>query len=228
MADTFYASLDGYVGRETADLDAGQTWANLKAGAGTVFNYTDNGSIVFYSETAHVTNPNWAKLFRSIFLFDTSSIPDGATITAATLSIYGKASKARNQTNEPSLNIYASTPASTSALEAADFTQIGSTPFCDTPISYTNWNDAGYNDWVLNATGLAAISKTGVSKFGVRDSVYDVGSTSPTWDGANYYLIFRDTTTESASNKPMLVVEYTTESASVGTNSRMTLLGVGR
>ena len=154
-----------------------------------------------------MTSGNWRVLYRGVYLFDSSGLPDNATISAATLSIYGEA-KVDNITITPNVNIYSSAPASNTALEAGDFDSLGTTAY-STAISYSSFSDTGYNDFVLNASGRSAISKTSVSKFGARNANYDVAATPPTWAGeaASFFTIYASE--QGVGYKPKLVVTYT-------------------
>lgn len=175
------SSIDGRVDHRTGPIGGGSgiSWADLVAGAGTAKNDVLAHLTFIYMECGSDTN-RYYHLIRGIFLFDTSPLPDDAQIISATLSLYGVI-KIDAGNWLPDVNIYAAAPASNKALEAGDFDSLGSTPFCDTPIGYNDWNIAGYNDFVLNADGLAAISKTGVTKFGARNANYDVAGVAPIW-----------------------------------------------
>ena len=95
-------------------------------------------------------------------------------------------------------------------MEAGDFDSLGTTTF-STAITNTSWSTTGYNDFVLNASGLAAITVTGVSKFGAKETTYDLGGATPTWAADSDNSIsgyFADET--GTANDPKLVIEHTT------------------
>ena len=147
---------------------------------------------------------------RSVFVFDTSGLPDTHTITAATMSIYGYG-KVDDLVATPDVNIYSHATVSATALEPADYNvaKWGGTAFCDTTITYANWDTAGYNDFVFNATGLAAISKTSATKIGARNVNYDVAGSQPPWlntEDSGLQLYWAEQGTDF---KPKLVVTYT-------------------
>jgi len=133
----------------------------------------------------------WIDIRRSIVCFDTSSIGSGASIVSATLTLYcGNGDitsqwKCDNNSLLPSTNIYSVNPASATTLIGADFNTFGTTPYCDTPITYANWgsNVGDSMPFVLNSTGLAAISKTGLTKIGVRNANYDAADVEPDTSG---------------------------------------------
>jgi hypothetical protein len=205
-ADPETSTVDGY----TATVDAGRSWAGTIGAAGSAHGDSDIGgtSATGSGYQAYSATNQWYYLLRDIFLFDTSSLPDAATVTAATLSIYGTG-KENTRGDAAAWNIYAATPASNNALSNSDFTQVGSTPFA-AAISYANWNTSGYNDFVFNASGLAAVSLTSISKFCLRESVYDVGGATPTWEAWAKTAVWRYFSEKGSGYKPKLVVTYST------------------
>lgn len=166
-------SVDGVVlHASVTDL----AWATLRGGAGT--SATDNGTTF---DTAYlmsgVTSATWREIRRGIYLFDTSAITDTDTIDSATMSVYGVSRQSRFSQHTC---VVASTPASNTALVSGDYAQLGATKLSDTTIEWGVWSTTGYNDFALNATGLAAISKTGVTKLGTRGTG-DQSNTEPSW-----------------------------------------------
>ena len=90
-------------------------------------------------------------------MFDTSSIPDTDEISAADFKLYITAiADVFTQT----INLYSSNPASNTAIATTDYdyTDFGTTAFA-TGIATSAATTAAYNTWVLNASGLANISK---------------------------------------------------------------------
>lgn len=200
--------VDGEVDRE----GVAEVWATIRAGAGNN-NLPSSASTYFVGLQEAAGTNNFKELERCVFCFDTSSLTSGATISATTMSLRGTA-KDNTQIAEPSLNVYNSTPASTSALANGDYGQIGSTALCDTDIVYASFNTAGYNDFLFNATGLSNVSKTSISKFGARDPRYDVANVAPGWfNQLNSRSNLQGNYAANGSNKPKLVVTYTVASA---------------
>jgi len=210
-AHTESTSVDGYTYRYVA---AGEAWATLKAGDGTHSDDSATGgsttSIVALQ--SHTTSNLWTYIVRDIFLFDTSTLPDSAIISAATLSLYGKG-KSQQATFPPDINIYSSLPASNTALVPADYGTLGTTAFSTTK-TYANWSITGYNDFVLNAAGIAAIPVSpanACAKFGTRSPSLDVVGT-PTWgppgDASSLCGYFSE---QGNGYKPKLVVTYSVD-----------------
>jgi len=201
-ADPESTSVDGAVQHSVGGI----TWSDIRNGAGT---YGPDDVVGASSPMirAGTGTGMWQTITRSIFLFDTSSLPDGATISAATLSIRSY-SKGDLLGISPTVNIYSSAPASNTSLAAGDYDSLGTTEYSSS-ISYASWNTAGYNDFILNSSGLATINTTGVSKFGEREATYDAPDVEPSWSEELYSyfgIYFAD---KGTNYKPKLAVTYT-------------------
>lgn len=202
-ADPESTSVDGSV-RHALD---NQTWATIQGGAGNTVVDTGTGEalgLIYSGSTS-----GWQQISRAIFLFDTSAIADNDIIDSATLSFYGNG-KSDGLTISPTLNVYSSAPASNTALAAGDYDSLGTTAF-STNITNANFSTTAYNDFVLNASGLAAISKTSVSKFGTRESTYDALNVEPTRNGNSLLSHFNANCADQTgtANDPKLVVVHT-------------------
>ncbi len=218
-SSTFYPdagvnSVDGKV----AYLEPEVAWSTAKNHGGNSSGDTGANGIAVY-RLAGTTSTKWRWLYRGILLFDTSGLPDGVTIDTAVLSIYGRG---KSGVTSISVNVYSSNPASDTALVDGDFDSLGASAFSD-PITRNNWDITDYNDFVLNSTGRSAISKTGVSKFGTRDPLYDVTGDEPPWVAANDVYLLDYKTEEGAGKKPKLVVTFTVPSIT----GSVTLTGTG-
>jgi len=219
--DTFYpdadpesTSMDGWQGEGNAD---GLSWSELhdESGGGTPMSgaWADQPELYIGYQEDYISN-KWTQLYRSMILFDTSALPDNANISSAVISIYGK-EILNDVGNSIGSCIYSANPASNTDLSTADFDQYGTTELANT-IAVGDFNDSAYNDHTLNASGIAAISKTGVSKFGWRESTYDAPDNTPPWQGNNCgtypcYDRFRAYSADETgtSKDPKLVVTYT-------------------
>ena len=122
------------------------------------------------------SNNQYDNVYRSIFTFDTSSIPSSVTVNSATFSVYGTG-KSDDNSWAPSLNVYSSNPSYPNSLYYYDYYSFGSTAFA-TPIAYANYNTSGYNDFALNSTGISAVSLGGITKLGLRTTA-DAESSDP-------------------------------------------------
>lgn len=201
-ADPESTSVDGPV----AFRNQNDTWANVRGGAG---NYSDDSSAgQAAAEIKHsTTSNNFSFIYRGILLFDTAPITDTDVISSATLSVYGYI-KFASTGNSPTINVFASNPSSNTSLTNADYTTLGTTAL-STAITYGSFNDAGYNSFSLNSSGLALLNVSGVSKYGTREATYDATNTAPTWrsdenDGFRYKFADASGTTQD----PKLVIEH--------------------
>lgn len=152
---------------------------------------------------------------RGFLLFNTASIPDTHTIVSATLALYAVSTQNGDNDGDDWLNVCSTTPASNTGLVLGDFDQVGSTELANR-IDIGSISTSAYNTWTLNASGLAAISKTGVTKLGLReghdflDSAY-AGSNN-TFNEVTFHMA-------DGSNKPVLTV--------ITAEGHLALLGVG-
>ncbi len=196
--------VDGYVGRTATS----ELWADIRTGAGTDFRTTvaSNNEIVCYAEASTSTD-RWNFLARSIFLFDTSAIPDTASISATTLSLFGSTAS-RTVGIQFSISVVGSNPASTTALQASDYGTLGTTKYNSSDIAIANWSTSAYNDFGFNATGIANVSKTGLTKVGSASSE-DITNTAPTWISGDFGAPYcKAAETTGTANDPKLVVTY--------------------
>jgi len=211
--DTFYpdpdpetTTVDGFIQFYTGDQ---WSWSNMHDDDGTNCHAYDSD----YSErpvmiVSHSAPDTWTSMKRGIFLFDTSSLGSETTIDSAVFSLYGN-NVVDTASWEITVNVYEANPSSNTALEKYDYDNFGTTAYCDNGISVSNWNTSGYNDFTFNSTGKAAISKTGITKLGVRDATYDVPNSAPSWENtveSAVYCYFADQT--GTNQDPKLVITY--------------------
>lgn len=197
-------SVDGRVNR----VHTGDTWSQIRDGAGngSVYqNDTQDRNVEIICDAGGTT---YFAIQREIMLYDTSAIGAGQTVSAATLGIVSPG-KIDSGSNSPTSAIYASNPASNTALVNADYQTMGQVKFSD-DITYASWNtdDATYNTHTFNASGLAAISLTGISKFANLESTYD-GANNPMTCGTGT-AGFSSETADAAGTSldPKLIVTY--------------------
>ena len=137
------------------------------------------------------------------FLYDTSPLGSGATVSSATVSIYGDTIASVVDNDAGSVNVFSSTPASNTAIGTADYDQIGSTSF-STAINIGSWTVSGYNNFSLNASGLVDVNKTGISKFSLRTS-FDSANSAPSGNNVVWFSLGN---TSGTSQDPKIVIEY--------------------
>lgn len=226
--DTFYpdpdaetSSVDGSVKYEAGD----KTWVNARAAtSGAAYPSIASDRVAGWHWPS--VAPNIESFDRAYLLFDTSSIPDADIIDSATLSVYVVE---RNDQFSESTGVVGATPASNTNLVAADWATSNfamSTRFA-TDIAISAQTTNAYTDFSFNASGKAAVSKTGVSKFGLccaRD-IDNVGE--PTFssnNGTRYSINFAESA--STTTDPKLVVVHSAASV-VFSRPNLLLMGVG-
>jgi len=150
-----------------------------------------------------VGDDNKAKQYKSVVSFDTSAIPDGATIVSATLRLRrGTLSGTNPFTTHGTCwaDVQSGSGFSGStALQAGDF-QAAATAVQAASLT----NAANNGDWStgsLNAAGLAAINKTGTTQLRVYFNLDDNNDRNADYIG--YY-----SGEATSANRPQLVVTY--------------------
>lgn len=176
--------VDGTVSRAPSPSEL---WGTIRSGAGTNFNSTATGSNfinIITGTNAQGVN-RFTELMRGIFNFDTSLLGGSRIINSGTLQLYCT-SKGDGLGWLPDIDIYQVSTASNSAIVAADYGTFGSTSYTGSPVAYNDLVVSSFNTWTLNATGIAAVNQTGVTKLGTRNANYDVANLSPTpWSQLN-------------------------------------------
>ncbi len=206
-ADVETSSVDG---RALRNSGSSETWATVHDSGGTAA--SDSGVQDIYDVLQSSTTTNtWIRIDgRNPILFNTASLDDAAVISAAVLSIFG-ANKVNTATWTHTSNIYTCNTASNTAVAAGDYNVAnwGSVALCATAIAVGSWSIVGYNDFAFNAAGIAAISKTGVTKVGLRNADHDAANSAPTWENNKYSYVNGWTAEKGEGYKPKLVVTYT-------------------
>ena len=224
--DTETTTVDGAVANDRSTL-----WATTHDATSASNDQGLGGAFPSRSEPANWTEGifsyqyqagNRTVISRGFFLFDTSSINDTDTVSAATFSWYVLYElDYSDNTSQEYVALVSSTPASNTDLVVGDYDQCGDAINNPTKGASDLTNASvslnAYNDWALNATGLGWITKTGVTKLGLREG-HDVEDVVPTYstDTNDVYSVagrFADYT--GTSSDPKLVVTHAGSSVSV-------------
>jgi len=156
----------------------------------------------------HSNTNTFRYMGRTHALFDTSSIPDLDTVTGATLSLYGFELVTTLEADE--VAVVSGSPASDTDLVPTDYatTHFGATELAPR-VPSSAWSTSGYNDFALNASGLATISKTGLTRLGLRLGL-DLDNEAPTWASGNPAIRIRWYSADQTgtSQDPTLVVSH--------------------
>jgi len=183
-SSTFYPTDGSYEDGQAFENTAA-IWPTIRGDVGDAASDDSASNYVFFIQS-YQTVDKWVSLYRSFLIINTASIPDGDTVSAAELSLYGDGGTAK--TDEcgiaSRLVVVASNPANDDSIVAGDYDSRETTAFSGT-VTYASWNDAGYNAFTFNAAGRAAINKIGATKLAVVDDVYDRGGSTPTHPGTN-------------------------------------------
>lgn len=129
---------------------------------------------------------------RSFFRFDTSGLDDDATITSATLGVYGL--------TNGGIEIDCFEGTQGSSLDLGDYNAFTGSAL-DTIAS---WNASDYNEF---SPGTASVSKTGSTRYCLRESAHDVDDVDPTDASSRAGCYYSEETGESKD--PELIVGYT-------------------
>lgn len=157
----------------------GVIWPEFWSGPAIAAGATDVASAVHIS--AGYKTDKWRRLARSFILFDTSIILPEHSILSATFRVHGQAKTSTADWPLFSVALVSSWPLSNTDIVIDDHHSLGRTPLSDTLIKYADWKVDDWNEFPLNAAGLAAIAKGGITKLGLREGTYDRANTPPPW-----------------------------------------------
>lgn len=204
--------------------DANQSFATARANSsGTYSSATDNTKAF----AAGFNNGSEVQILRSTTCYDTSAIPDGATISSATETIYlysnltysydYYSSTAHAITGRTGAEDYVALVGYTgeqNTIDNADYGTFGSTKMSN-DLDFSAMTLDSDNVITLNSTGLSAINKTGVTCFGMKNG-YDLDNSAYP-SGTNFQLWGNDAGSTTVSgptfvsgHEPTLSVTYTT------------------
>jgi hypothetical protein len=190
---TFYSTAsDGYLISENASYTNAHD-----AGTGLIsdsYNLLDIGQKLALPPFSPLYS-----IYRSALFFDTSSLPDDVYITSATLSLYGVADASHTDfditvVDGSSFN---------DPLVAGDYGDLRTQTTSGGVFNTAGFATGGYNDIHLNAIGMGWISKTGITKFGLRSS-RDIYANAPS--GGEEILV--SSNDRGVGYRPILVVTY--------------------
>jgi choice-of-anchor B domain-containing protein len=184
---TSIAAQDGWVEESSETSNAG---GSLNVTAAT-------------TSALRVGDDNKDRQYKAVVAFDTSAIPDGATILSVTLRLRrGTVSGTNPFTTHGACwaDVRTGGFSGSTALETGDFQAVA------TAVQAASLSNAAANgNWSegsLNAAGLAAVNKTGTTQLRVYFVLDDND------DGRNDYIGYYSGDNSTSANRPQLVVTY--------------------
>lgn len=188
------------------------TWAQVIAAIRTGgADPTVTGGSVYADSNSDSAGYFW--LYRMFLPFDTSAIPaDAVSIDAVVLRVYPSAV---GSGGGGTVNVVASTQASSTTVATSDWSNVGATSFA--AVNFSAFSTGAYNDITLDANGRAAVVKAGTTKLALRAS-HDLSGTAPASGTYSQVTVY---TSEHATPgfRPVLQVTYTA-AATPGTAHR--------
>jgi hypothetical protein len=202
--DSNPTSVDGHMLHDPSGAGA---WSVRRDGAGTGANDSGNNILIRHNANSS-SSAHWWDFYRGIFLFDTSALTSDATITSAVFETVSNGGK--DDAYSSHITLVSSAPASNTALVAGDYDSLGTTRLSDNvTIASLADDQATYDTWTLNSSGLAAISKTSITKFGLRTG-WDIDNTEPSWTAnGEVYVAMLSAEGGYPNKQPRLVITYT-------------------
>ena len=189
----------------------GDTWAIARGGTSTYYgvdytsatwkSYSDVGAGIYYSG-----NSTWV-IARDFMAFDTSSIGTGVIITDAYVRFVPDAKSSTGSGGDyHSVILTESTVESTTALTRSDTHSCDDTALSDTQ-TYVGMSVGTPFDLTLNEAGLAAINRSGYTKFCLRHEADQKNIEPSGWTGQDWVNI-RSSEYSGTSLDPYLSVTY--------------------
>jgi len=200
--------IEGTVAR-TKNAGSEETFPVIRAANGTTAGTT--GTTRQSSWTTK--NLKYQTLTRSIFYFDTSAIPEQATILSVSLLIHGN-HWLDVGSNSPTYNFYQVNTTNDDDIIISDYniSKWTTTSCLDTDIDASNFNfdavNPAENTLVFNNYGISIIVKEGITKIGVREKKHDVNNVTPGTLGNAMLRIWA--AEKGTSYEPTLIVSWYT------------------
>ena len=191
----------------------GATWSTLRGLSAYWAGATGETMYWGYASVYGQALGPWQSMKRCFFFFDTSSIGADSTISAGTVSlyVYYLSGAWGGGGTEHTWGVFAKSGTS-SQTDIGTGDTLGTTLQAPS-LGYASTTDDATHSFVLNSTGRAHISKTGITKFGARGANYDAANVEPsnpsTYPGYSTEIHIRTSERTGTSYDPKLVVTYT-------------------
>lgn len=190
--------------------DATAVWSTVRdaATATEVFD-TINDNIPADNSPSCRENGSY-DIFRTAFTFDTSSIGTD-DIDSAVFSVYPSNKLDGDNDGDDYIGVVSFSPADEGAYATGDYDAFGTTEYAS-GIDIGSITTGAYNDWTFNATGEAAINKSGYTNLGQREG-HDIID-SPIADSTNNRITTTFSDTAGTTQDPKLVVTHSAATVS--------------
>jgi len=176
-------------------------------------------SVADFYDTLSIGQTRVYSIYRSAVFFDTSSLPDDVYITSATLSLFGFVDVSDTDFDITVVDGSSLIP----PLALSDYGLLRGQATSGGAFNTAGFSTSGYNDIPLNAAGMGWISKTGMTKFGLRSSL-DIDIDDPI--GYESVAVISSEFIEGEDYSPMLVVNYAYPPTSVPTLSQWGMIAM--
>ncbi len=168
-------------------------------------------------------------IFRSAVFFDTSSLPDSAVITSATLSLFGDDDDGDSSDTDFNITVVDGSSL-TPPLADSDYGLLRGKDISGGAFNTSGFLETVYNDIQLNAAGMGWISKTGMTQFGLRSS-RDIAADGTFPEDHEYVVVYSSDYGGGdfgggSDFYPKLVVTYEYPPTSVPTLSQWGMIGM--
>ena len=212
-------TCSGYAYHDNSGTSA--VWATLHDASISTHGGTNVGPDAWAYITCDSTTSKYAGFQRAFLTCDTSAITSGANISAVTVGIFSQDAAADANFTSASINVFSSTQGDAHIVMGADYSKCGTTPL-STAVGQAAWHSAmgSYVTFALNSTGIAGISKTGISKLSFREATFDAPNTPPTWGNSQGVDIEGDFANYTGrTHDPYILITYTTGGGTLYTNT---------
>ncbi len=199
---------DGYVSNSETSGDSSDWDVCHDATSGDSSDYTTYGAIAYVKRT--FTPPfDWgSQIIRGFVPFDTSAIGSSSTIDSASCALV----TTWTYSSQTTVRLVQADQPSSTEISNADFNNCGAT---DNPTKLGNDQTVTPTPqfqskiWEFNNDGISAINKSGSTKIGTREVLYDAVDNDPLTALASG-AIFGKSESATEWHRPVLTVNYTT------------------
>lgn len=195
---TVYPAYDAYLGRENST----DTWTAMRDATTSEYQGQYSNTTGTYAGFTNYKSGSFRSIERAFWTFDTSSVPDGDTISSASINLRTYTLTGGNP-DSCTYHIVSVAPASKTSVASGDYDSFGTTSWASRTLASIS-SSSTYYSWTLDSNGIANISKTGNDCFGMRMD-RDLNNSEPT--GVNRRS-FYFTSATGTTNDPYLTMEH--------------------